>query len=201
MGRARISLSVIFLIVAVGLAMAGCGYSTLGADTTPTVTPIACASPTASASAARRDAQPMRASLRFVPITTLPPGITPGQVRVVVEAGRYGPCDPIPVWAGNGLGQSISTTDHHSDCTIVTLERQVDSGWQPVANCLLASPTHIVIVPSMQAEFVRLEPSATGAQAGAWPTGTYRVAFGYHVGQEQASGAETTVYSPTFTVA
>jgi hypothetical protein len=134
-----------------------------------------------------------------VPVTTLPPGVTVGQVQIAVEGNQIGPCDTIALWAGNGLQQSIYTTDHHSACTIVTLQRQVNGAWQSVANCLLATATKIVEVPSMQAAFVQLKPGATGAQGGAWPSGTYRATFSYSLASN-GNGQQTAVDSVTFTV-
>jgi hypothetical protein len=137
-----------------------------------------------------------------VPVTTLPPGLTVGQVRVVVEADRYGSCDTIPVWAGNGLDHSISGTDHQSDCTIVTLQHRVADTWETLARCLLATPTRVVVLPSMHANFIPLAPGGSGTQqGGAWPAGTYRVAFSYYEGSEPSPGTAKVVYSPTFTIA
>ncbi len=201
MSGARFDPTIALLAVAMGLIVAGCGFASASTGATSTLTPVLCPTPTAGASAARSDGHPAHTAQRVAPITTLPPGVTPFQVRVVVEGDRHGPCETIFVWAGNGLGQRIYTTDHHSDCTIVTLERQVNSEWQPVATCLLASLTRIIEIASMQANFVPLAPGALGTRERAWPTGTYRVAFGYHTGQQVSSTADTLVYSTIFTIA
>jgi hypothetical protein len=201
----RIDMTIVLLAVAsMGLSLAGCGYASgtsAGAGATSTATSVPCPTPTAGASAARSESHAPHTAQRVVPITTLPPGVTFGQVRVVVEGDRHGQCDTILVWAGNGLNERIYTTDHHSDCTIVTLQRQVGADWQPMAACLLATPTRIVEIASMQANFVQLAPSAIGTREHAWPTGTYRVAFGYHTGQQVSATADTLVYSPIFSIA
>ncbi|HEX6800358.1 MAG TPA: hypothetical protein VF116_21785 [Ktedonobacterales bacterium] len=134
-----------------------------------------------------------------MPVTTLPPGVTVGQVRVVVESGEYRSSDTIFAWAGNGLGQCIYATDHHSDCSLGTLERQVDGAWQPQANCQTATPTRTIAVPPLEAAFIRLTPPATGAQPGIWQSGTYRVAFSYRLDQT-GTGQPVEVVSDTFTI-
>jgi len=201
-----VAMSVVTLLV-MSLAVTACGYSTAATDVISTVSAVPCATPTAGASVAsvaevaRVEGHAPHTAQRVAPVTTLPPGVTVGQVGVVVEGDRHGPCDTINLWAGNGLGERIYTTDHHSDCTIVTLERQVSADWQPVAACLLASPTRIVEIASMHANFVQLAPGALGTRERAWPAGTYRVAFGYHTGQQVSATADTLVYSPIFTIA
>jgi hypothetical protein len=186
----------------IALALTACGYSSAGA--TSTAVPTLCPTPTAGASAAgavRADGHTLHTAQRVLPVTTLPPGVTVGQVRVVVEGDQHGPCETLYVWAGNGLNQSIYTTDHHSDCTVVTLQRQVGADWQPVAACLLATPTRSVEIASMQASFVQLAPGASGTQERGWMAGTYRIAFGYHTGQLVGATPDTLVYSPAFTIA
>jgi hypothetical protein len=189
--------------LAMALALTACGYSSTGA--TSTASPTLCPTPTAGASAdgaarVRADGHGLHTARRVLPVTTLPPGVTIGQVRVVVEGDQHGPCETLYVWAGNGLSQSIYATDHHSDCTIVTLQRQVGADWQPVAACLLATPTRSVEIAPMQADFAQLAPNTPGMQERAWPSGTYRLAFGYHTGQQVSTTPDTLVYSLTFTI-
>src|SRR5258707_2881278 len=105
MRGARFELTIVLLAVAMSLTVAGCGYATTtsagtGATSTLTpVTPMPCQTPTAGASASRSDGHAPHTAQRIVPITTLPPGVTPFQVRVVVEGDRHGPCETILVWA------------------------------------------------------------------------------------------------------
>jgi hypothetical protein len=201
-----VAMSVVTLLV-MSLAVTACGYSSAAAGATSTVTSVLCPTPTAGASVAsvaevtRVEGHAPHTAQRVAPVTTLPPGVTGGQVGVVVEDDHHGPCETINLWAGNGLGERIYTTDHHSDCTIVTLERQVSADWQPVAVCLLATPTRIVEIASMHAIFVQLAPGALGTRERAWPAGTYRVAFGYHTGQQLSATADTLVYSRIFSIA
>ena len=208
MDRVRACVTVLLLAVALGLS--ACAYPGAGVGTTQTSppTPVPCPNSTASTAAARHFAhltdQPMHAPLRVVPITTLPPGVSVGEVSVTVldaNGGPLKPSDTIFVYVGNGLSQAICTTDHHSECTAVTLERQVSADWQPVAPCLLATPTQIAELGPIESFNVRLEPSVTGAQSGAWPTGTYRVALTYHLAADGPFvPPEQTISSPIFTV-
>lgn len=142
----------------------------------------------------------MQGAQLALPVTTLPPGVTNGQVQVVVESGDYTSQSTIFAWAGNGLSQCIYATDHHSVCSIVVLERQVDAVWQPQAMCPLATPTRTIALPPMQAAFIRLTPTATNGQQGAWQTGTYRVAFSYRL-ERDGTSQPIEVDSGIFTIA
>jgi hypothetical protein len=48
--------------------------------------------------------------------------VTAGRVTLAVDKLRYAATDPITVTITNGLATPISTTDHHTECTLVTLE-------------------------------------------------------------------------------
>lgn len=197
MRRQCVPMLAILLAIAVSATLASCGYTVSDTYVPParTVTPGVCSNPTAGSADARLGS----GAARVVPVTTLPPGVTVGQVRVVVENGSYAPDSTIFAWAGNGLSQCIYAADHHSGCSIIVLERQVDSGWQPQADCQLATPARTLALPPMQADFVRLAPPATGAQPGIWQAGTYRVAFSYHLRQD-GTGQPIEVVSDPFTV-
>lgn len=190
MRRNGVKFTAVLVAIAGSIVLVACGYSGAGPSAVKTYSsaPGACSNATASAAVVPPggDGQ-MRIAPRAVPVTTLPPAVTVDQVQVVVEEGSYEPSSTIFVWAGNGLSQCIYTTDHHSDCSIVVLERQVNGNWQPQANCLRATPTQIVALSPMQAAFVQLPPAAGGTQPGVWPVGTYRVTFSYRLDREGTS--------------
>jgi hypothetical protein len=129
---------------------------------------------------------------------TAQPTSGPGQVTVAVDKTHYAPTDTITVTILNGLAAIISTTDHQTNCTIVTLERLVNGAWQPEGACRLMTPTRVVPI----------SPGTTVQQlsSSAWPTGTYRVAFRYftepdaELGQGATPGQGAVVYSATFTI-
>ena len=189
------------LVSAMIAALAACGYSISGSGAPPAhaLTPAACASPTTGAAVSRGGSEPRSRAQLAVPVTTLPPGVTVGQVQVVIESGEYGREGTIFAWAGNGLGQCVYATDHQSECSIVVLERRVSGGWQPQAACQLATPTRIVALPPIQAAFIHLAPPAAGAQQATWQAGIYRVAFGYRLNPD-GSDQPSEVYSTTFTI-
>lgn len=197
MRRQCVPMLAILLAIAVSATLASCGYTVSDTYVPParTVTPGVCSNPTAGSADARLGS----GAARVVPVTTLPPGVTVGQVRVVVENGSYAPDSTIFAWAGNGLSQCIYAADHHSGCSIIVLERQVDGAWQPQANCQTATPARAIVLPPMQADFIRLSPPAAGAQPGVWQTGTYRVAFTYRL-DEASMGQPIEVDSGTFTI-
>lgn len=202
MRRNRVRVLVILLAIAMSAALGACDGAISGtsAPGTQSLTPGTCSTSTGGNTAAVRiGSGAVRAGVRAVPVMTLPPGVTVGQVRVVVESGEYRSSDTIFAWAGNGLGRCIYVMDHRSDCSIIVLERQVNGAWQPQANCQLATPTRTLILPPMQATFIRLMPPATGAQPGVWQSGTYRVAFSYRLDQT-GTGQPVEVVSDTFTI-
>jgi hypothetical protein len=108
----------------------------------------------------------------------------------------------ITVEIANGLSSTIITTDHHTDCTMVTLERQVAGSWQSVGRCLIMAATRMIPIAGGQVVKQALTPQ-NGISARAWDAGTYRVAFGYSVGSASETttpGAGAVVYSATFTI-
>ncbi len=196
--RARAAL--LALIASMSLALCSCSRAGASTFETHSTSTGACSAPTMSAAAAQSSGEPASHSPLTRPVTTLPPGVAVGQVQVVVESGSYGPNSTIFAWAGNGLSQCIYAMDHHSDCSVVMLERQVSGGWQPQASCPLATPTRIVALSPMQAAFIRLVPMTTGAQQGAWQAGTYRTVFSYRL-DPNGTGQSTEVTSESFTIA
>src|SRR5690242_1338300 len=120
----RLSASLIVLLLAVAISLGACEGAGAGRTQTSPPTPVPCVNSTASIPAARHRAppsdQPIRAPLRVAPITTLPPGVSVGEVSVTVlyaNGGPFKPSDTIFVYVGNGLSQAICTADHHSECT------------------------------------------------------------------------------------
>ena len=113
----------------------------------------------------------------------------------------FGPSDPIHVTIMNGLQTKIYTADHRSDCTLVQLERQSGDTWQAVAPCRLEIATRIVSLAAGSSTPQVLAPVGTSpSTAGSWPAGTYRIAFGYGAGSQEALAQQTVAYSATFVV-
>lgn len=163
-------------ILAPALALAACGVS----STTGTGGASGAETPVASETTQTISDTPTPGAT-----TTAPPAVTavPGAVTISLDKPQYHAGDLALVMIANGLAQTISATDHHTSCSLVTLEQQVNGAWQPIGLCHLLTPTRLVeIVPgSVTAQKIGISGTA----------GTYRVAFGY--------GSQT-VYSQTFTV-
>lgn len=131
--------------------------------------------------------------------TAEPP--TSGAVTLVLNQTSYGPNDTIHITIRNGLKTTILTPDHRTDCMLVELERQSGSTWQAVAPCRLEIVTKIVSLAAGSSTPQLLAPVGTNPSAGgSWPAGTYRIAFGYGVGSQEALTQQTVVYSATFAV-
>lgn len=192
-GSRGLTLSALLLLMTVGLV--ACGQTTTGGlggqsqgSREPTATSSGGATPT-STSAGATGAQ-------VAP--------TPGQVTVSLVGPPRGAqsvatSEAITVVVANGLTSTITTTDHHTDCTMVTLEQQVSGAWQPVGRCLIMAATRMILMTGGQTVKQVLTPQS-GQTSGAWPAGTYRVAFGYRVGSDSTPGSGATAYSATFTI-
>lgn len=130
---------------------------------------------------------------------------TPGQVTVTLvgtspAAQSVAASQSITVEIGNGLSTTIIATDHHTDCTMVTLEQQVGGAWQPVGKCLIMAATRMIPIAGGQVVKQVLTPQ-NGMTARTWAAGTYRVAFGFSVdAATETPGSGALVYSATFTI-
>ena len=125
----------------------------------------------------------------------------PGAVTLVLNRSSYGPGETIKVTIENGLKSMIISADHHSDCTLVEVQRQSGGAWQTVAPCRLEILTKIVSLAAGSSTPQMLAPAGASQSAGnTWPAGTYRIAFGYGVGSEEALSKQTLLYSATFVV-
>ncbi|HKV84548.1 MAG TPA: hypothetical protein VJN88_08330, partial [Ktedonobacterales bacterium] len=191
-------LSALLVMTAVGLVACGQTTSGLGGQSQGSREPTA----TSSSGAPSSGATPTSTSTGSSGSQVAP---TPGQVTVSLIGPAQGArsvatTETITVEIANGLSSTITATDHHTSCTMVTLEQQVSGAWQPVGRCLIMAATRMIPIAGGQAVKQILAPQ-NGATAHAWPAGTYRVAFGYSVGSETPTpGSGATVYSATFTI-
>lgn len=118
---------------------------------------------------------------------TVPP--SPGSVVLQVGAASYRAGDSIRVTILNQSQQTISFADHQTNCSVLLMEHQVGSSWEPVAPCKLMIATRLHSLQAGAKFDANLTPSFQ------WPTGTYRARLDYHV---QNASAPQTVYSSTF---
>jgi hypothetical protein len=146
--------------------------------TTPTVTPGATATPTGS------------------------PGggtVTPGTVSIELAAATLMPGESLSLTIHNGLSSAIMTSDHHTNCTVVTLQQNLNGIWTNIAPCREETVTRMIELAANSSTSVQL---GVGAQASSsfWPPGTYRVAFSYALASASGGGSSTTIYSATIVV-
>ncbi|MGH2486163.1 MAG: hypothetical protein ACRDHE_09145 [Ktedonobacterales bacterium] len=198
-GSRGLALSALLALTAVGLV--ACGQTTtggLGGQSQGSHEPTA----TSSGGAVSSGATPTSTGTGA---TSSPIAPTPGQVTVSLVGPARGAAsvatsETINVEIANGLSSTITTTDHHTDCMMVTLEQQVSGAWQPVGRCLIMAATRMIPIAGGQTVKQILTPQ-NGLTSHTWPAGTYRVAFSYSVGPETTTpGAGATVYSATFTI-
>jgi hypothetical protein len=119
-------------------------------------------------------------------VTTMTVIPTPGAVTLHLGQTHAGVTDAVSVTVANGLPMEILVADHQSECTVVTLERQVGSGWLAVAPCQLETPTRLLPIAPGTTETPVLGP-AGGPQARVWQAGTYRFTLHYSVDAEASA--------------
>ncbi len=181
----------LFLLLALGLFLAGCGYNGVTTTTTgasPSTTGVA-GTPTV---VTRLTPVPPGATST----STTPPQGTPGQgVIVQISASRYGPHDTIMVTIFNHTTQTIFFPNHQTDCTVVLLQLQAGSTWQSIAPCKLMIVTKLFSLDASKSLSLSLRPAPAG-----WSPGTYRVAFHYGSKTPVSPAASLNVFSPLFQV-
>jgi hypothetical protein len=101
---------------------------------------------------------------------------SPAVVTVTTDRTIYTVEDQIVVKVTTNADRSIQTTDHHSYCSILTLQRQEDEQWNNVAPCLLLTPTRLITIGPQQSISVTLPPELAGPLP---QPGTYRVGFSF----------------------
>jgi hypothetical protein len=141
------------------------------------------------------------------PSTDLGERVAVERGRVVIRLARseFRAGDRIGLTVANGLDRTIYSDDFKTECSIVTLERQVASRWDPITGCALGRPTMTVAIGSGRGRTITIDPrsmhlqkAAAGAPL-AFGAGTYRITFRYRFSPQMGAG-EQTVSSATFQV-
>jgi hypothetical protein len=114
-------------------------------------------------------------------------------VTVGADAATYRAGDAIAVTLSNHSQQSILFPDHLTFCTILLLQRQVNTSWESIALCTLMIVTRMHALDAGHSLTVRL-----AAPSNQWLPGLYRVKLGYTVSGQANHVA--TIYSAVFQV-
>ena len=135
-----------------------------------------------------------------------PVQVQTGAVTITLAKTQFAIDEPIAVEVANGLTTQITTSDHQSGCTIVTLQSQDANGlWQVIAPCRQGTPTRLIPIAAGSSMTQTLGPPSTGSSA-SWSKGTYRLMLGYTFQVDtasatvQPSSAPSPVYSTQFTI-
>ncbi len=121
--------------------------------------------------------------------TGMPPTLT---ITLQASAASYRPGSVISATIKNQSTQAIYFADHRTNCTVLLLERQVPSSWEPVALCKLMIMTRIHSLKAGEILEVKLTTSNQ------WATGIYRTRLDYSFKSDTGIGAPTIVYSSLF---
>jgi len=116
-----------------------------------------------------------------------------GSVTVGADAATYRTGDTISVTLSNQSQQSILFPDHLTYCTVVLLQRQVNTSWESISLCKLMIVTRMHALDSGHSLTVRL-----AAPSNQWLSGLYHVKLSYAT-SEQASPV-VTIYSAVFQI-
>jgi hypothetical protein len=112
-------------------------------------------------------------------------------VILQVGAASYQATSTINVTILNQSSQTISFTDHQTNCTVLLLERQTANSWESVAPCKMMIKTNLHSLKAGETLEVKLNAP------GQWAGGSYRARLDYSVG---SSATLHTVYANAFQV-
>ena len=166
------------------LALAACGVTTTSeqpggtTSNTPTTTTASTATPGGT------------------PVSSVPPT---NAITLTTDHASYTTSGTIIVTLINGRSTSIFAFDHQTSCTILTLQRQTASGWQPVGGCSQGRMTVQVEITAGANMKITLAPTAGQIHPAPWPAGTYRAVLNYSL-QKQEMATGSMAASPTFSL-
>ncbi len=133
--------------------------------------------------------------------TTPSPEAAAGGVRIILTRERFSPQEHIVATIQNGLTASIWTTDHHSDCGLLTLEYFSGGAWHAVGQCSQPRPVKVIEISAGVDTPQSIGFSQNMDMGAGWSAGTYRLSLSYAPNQNQASASgATTVHSDSFVV-
>jgi hypothetical protein len=125
----------------------------------------------------------------FASPTSAPLAPDDGHVLVSTNKLLYVLGETIVVQVSNPLDAAVTTWDQRFQCTIIVLERRLESGdaWSEVRNCFSGAPVSQVTLEPGSSTSIRLE--SDGSPFGRLEPGVYRVSLGYSRGDRLSTAA------------
>lgn len=117
-------------------------------------------------------------------------------VQVTTDQAVYRPGQPVVVKIANGLATPIYALSGQTYCTIVTVQRYVDSEWKPEGACQSYAPPGWVEIAAGGTTRVEVMSHVHADQS--LPAGRCRAKLTFRVGS--TSGQSSAVFSPEFLI-
>jgi hypothetical protein len=116
---------------------------------------------------------------QFASLTSAQPASDDGRVLISTNKLRYLLGETIVVQVSNPLDAAVTTWDQRYQCTIIVLERRLESvgEWSEVRNCFSGAPVSKVTLEPGSSTSIQLE--SIGSPFGNLEPGLYRVSLDY----------------------
>jgi hypothetical protein len=130
-----------------------------------------------------------------------PPPSASNAVSIRPEASSFAVGEPIRAVVENGLSITIYVADQKTDCSILTLERDVGGIWEPVSACNEGRAPVVVELSSGSSRSITIDPRSSHLETvGGILSGSYRFRCDYSEVGGREIEASRTVVSPEFLV-
>ena len=179
-------LAIAACVLLVGCGVSGVAGTTNGTAASATATATACQPTSVAATGSSRDLVMERVNQEPVGVTT--------------DRCQYEGSDAIVVTITNNLASTIYVTDHHTDCSVIILQKDVNGIWSNQVRCPSGILTRNIPIQPHSTLRQTLHPSQGYGAALSWPSGTYRLYLPYATKAGAASSTAQT-FSTTFTIA
>lgn len=124
-----------------------------------------------------------------------------GVVEIKLGSRTYRAGETVRATITNGLIRTIYTEDSKTGCSIVTLERQNQTEWEPIVGCSVErAPIEFAIGPDRGRD-VEIDPKSEHfASASDLGPGIYRIRFTFRFDKGAEGGEANEVISETFEI-
>lgn len=128
------------------------------------------------------------------PVSTAQPSgaTTQDGVSITLDNAGFQATGAVNVTIHNGSNQTIMATDHHSYCTMVTVQQQINGVWTALAPCKLMIATRAIEIATQTTMTQKVSATTSG-----WAKGTYRITFGFIT---PGAATQNTISTSNFTV-